>query len=85
MLVFGEDTRAWNNFCSATLITNQYAMSAYHCFTEQIDGTVKHILGKDIDMDTDQNKEIIDRIGKLFVKKTTVVAGRYHTHLLNST
>ena len=33
MLVIGVNDREWQHFCGATLITNQYAMSAYHCFT----------------------------------------------------
>ena len=42
MLVIGEDDREWSNFCGATLITNQYAMSALHCFTQQIAEILKH-------------------------------------------
>ena len=76
MLVFGEDDREWQNFCGATLITNQYAMSAYHCFTSLIEENLK-LLSADY-----SRKE---RLGNDIIELITVVAGRYQSHPLGST
>ena len=76
MLVIGKDDREWQNFCGATLITNQYAMSAYHCFTFLIEKHYK-LLSADY-----SRKE---RLGNDIVKLITAVAGRYQSHPLSST
>jgi hypothetical protein len=70
-----QDDREWQNFCGATLITNQYAMSAYHCFTKIIGNHLK-LLSADY-----SRKE---RLGNDIIEWITVVAGRYQSHPLGS-
>ena len=76
MLVIGEDDREWQNFCGATLITNQYAISAYHCFNVIIEDNLK-LLSADY-----SRKE---RLGNDIIESITVVAGRYQSDPLGST
>ena len=76
MLVIGVNEREWQHFCGATLITNQYAMSAYHCFTLLIEDHLE-LLSADY-----SRKE---RLGNDIIELITVVAGRYQSHPLGST
>ena len=76
MLVYGVNDREWQHFCGATLITNQYALSAFHCFTGLIEGYLE-VLSAD-----SSRKE---RLGNEVIEWITVVAGRYQSQLLGST
>ena len=75
MLVIGVNDREWQHFCGATLITNQYAMSAYHCFTKIIGLHLKLLSA------VYSRKE---RLGNDIIEWITVVAGRYQSHPLGS-